>query len=87
MGITEHRFEEIAPADAVLSDPARRADDDARGRAGVSGCSAEDLFGGIDFEDLFSVPDQASASAAGSSSDSSAPGIAGRSAARTCAST
>jgi molecular chaperone DnaJ len=37
----------------VLSDPKKRADYDHRGFAGVSGFSAEDLFGGIDFGDLF----------------------------------
>jgi molecular chaperone DnaJ len=47
------RFKEIAEAYAVLSDPAKRADYDARGHAGVSGFSAEDLFGNIDFEDIF----------------------------------
>jgi molecular chaperone DnaJ len=38
----------------VLSDPKKRAEYDARGHAGVAGYSAEDLFGGIDFQDLFS---------------------------------
>ena len=47
------RFREIAEAYAVLSDPEKRADYDARGRAGVAGFSAEDLFGGIDFGDIF----------------------------------
>jgi molecular chaperone DnaJ len=37
----------------VLSDPKKRAEYDAGGHAGVAGYSAEDLFGGIDFEDLF----------------------------------
>ncbi len=49
----EERFKEIAAAYAVLSDPRKRAEYDARGHAGVAGYSAEDLFGGIDFEDLF----------------------------------
>ena len=47
------RFREIAKAYAVLSDPEKRAEYDARGRAGVAGFSAEDLFGGIDFGDIF----------------------------------
>jgi molecular chaperone DnaJ len=37
----------------VLSDPKKRAQYDAGGHAGVAGYSAEDLFGGIDFQDLF----------------------------------
>ena len=37
----------------MLSDPKKRAEYDARGHAGVAGYSAEDLFGGIDFQDLF----------------------------------
>jgi len=37
----------------VLSDPKKRAEYDARGHAGVAGYSAEDLFGGIDFQGLF----------------------------------
>lgn len=48
------RFKEIAEAYAVLSDPKKRAEYDAGGRAGVAGFSAEDLFGGIDFGDIFS---------------------------------
>lgn len=49
----EERFREIAEAYAVLSDPKKRADYDARGFAAVAGFSQEDLFGGIDFEDIF----------------------------------
>jgi len=46
------RFREIAEAYAVLSDPEKRAEYDARGRAGVADFSTEDLFGGIDFGDV-----------------------------------
>ncbi len=49
----EARFKEIAEAYAILSDPKKRADYDAGGFAGVAGFSAEDLFSGIDFGDLF----------------------------------
>jgi molecular chaperone DnaJ len=49
----EARFKEIAEAYAVLSDPRKRADYDMRGRAGVAGFSPEDLFGGIDFDEIF----------------------------------
>lgn len=49
----EDRFKEIAEAYAILSDPKKRAEYDARGFAGVEGFSREDLFGGINFEDIF----------------------------------
>jgi molecular chaperone DnaJ len=49
----DQRFREIAEAYGVLSDPAKRASYDARGFAGVAGVSAEDLWGGIDFSDVF----------------------------------
>ncbi len=47
------RFKEIAEAYAILSDPKKRAEYDARGYAGVAGFSTEDLFGGINFEEIF----------------------------------
>src|SRR5512145_2199955 len=49
----EERFKEIAAAYAVLSDPKKRAEYDARAFAGVAGFSPQDLFGGINFEDIF----------------------------------
>ncbi len=49
----EEKFKRIAEAYAVLSDPQKRAAYDARGRAGVADFSQEDLFGGIDFDELF----------------------------------
>jgi molecular chaperone DnaJ len=49
----EEKFKEIAEAYAVLSDPEKRAEYDARGFAGVAGFSREDLFSGINFEDIF----------------------------------
>jgi molecular chaperone DnaJ len=49
----EERFKEIAQAYAILSDPTKRAEYDARGFAGVEGFSEEDLFGGINFDDIF----------------------------------
>lgn len=49
----EARFKQIAEAYAVLSDPKKRADYDARGFAGVADFSPEDLFAGIDFGDIF----------------------------------
>ena len=49
----EERFKEIAEAYAILSDPKKRAEYDARGFAGVEGFSKEDLFSGINFDDIF----------------------------------
>ncbi|MBU1425878.1 MAG: molecular chaperone DnaJ [Gammaproteobacteria bacterium] len=51
-GAEEH-FKEIAEAYAILSDPKKRSEYDARGFAGVEGFSQEDLFGGINFDDIF----------------------------------
>ncbi len=49
----EQRFREIAEAYGVLSDPAKRARYDEQGSAGLPEASAEDLWGGIDFTDIF----------------------------------
>jgi len=49
----EEKFKEIAEAYAVLSDPKKRKEYDSRGFAGVSEFSQEDLFGGINFDDIF----------------------------------
>ncbi len=49
----EARFRELAEAYRVLSDPARRAEYDRGGLAGVTGITPEDLWAGIDFGDLF----------------------------------
>jgi len=49
----EQRFREIAEAYGVLSDPARRASYDTRGFVGLAETSAEDLWGGIYFADIF----------------------------------
>lgn len=53
----EERFKEIAAAYAVLSDPKKRADYDSGGFAGVAGASAEDLFSGINFDEIFGARD------------------------------
>ncbi len=49
----ETRFKEIAKAYAVLSDPEKRKQYDARGFSGVEHFSHEDLYGDIDLGDLF----------------------------------
>ena len=49
----EEKFKEIAEAYAVLSDPKKRAEYDTCGFAGVASYSPEDLFGGINFDEIF----------------------------------
>ncbi len=49
----EEKFKEIAEAYAVLSDPKKRSQYDHGGFAGVADFTPEDLFGGIDFGDIF----------------------------------
>jgi len=49
----EEKFKEIAEAYAILSDPKKRAEYNSRGFAGVSGFSQEDLFSGINFDEIF----------------------------------
>lgn len=50
----EERFKEIAEAYSVLSDPARRADYDARGFAGIPGPGRENSWGTAGFGDILS---------------------------------
>ena len=52
-GEAEDQFKEASEAYAILSDPKKREDYDSRGFAGVSGFSQEDLFGGINFDEIF----------------------------------
>ena len=49
----EQRFKEIAEAYAVLSDPGQASQLRRAGSAGLAGATAEDLWGGIDFTDIF----------------------------------
>lgn len=49
----EEKFQELANAYAILHDPKKRQMYDDSGHEGVAGFSPEDLYGGIDFEDIF----------------------------------
>ena len=51
---TEDRFDEISEAYAVLSDPKKRAEYNARGFPCVVDFSHEDLYSGTNFDDIFS---------------------------------
>jgi molecular chaperone DnaJ len=50
----EERFKEIAEAYAVLSDPRKRAEYDTRGFPGIADFSQEDLYSGINFDNILS---------------------------------
>lgn len=47
------KMKEINEAFAILSDPAKREKYDRYGHKGLEGYSAEDIFGGIDFDGIF----------------------------------
>ena len=49
----EARFKEIAEAYAILSDPKKRGNYDSQGFAGIGDVSQQDIFSGINFDDIF----------------------------------
>ena len=49
----QEKFKEITEAYAILSDPRKREEYDNRGFAGVADFSQEDLFSGINFDEIF----------------------------------
>ncbi len=49
----QEKFKEITEAYAILSDPKKRQEYDKRGFVGVANFSQEDLFSGINFDEIF----------------------------------